>query len=586
MKKDLLKCLLLSMPLAGLFTACVDDSYNLSDIDTTTRFKVVDLVIPANIDPITLGDVIKIDGGSKIQNVNIGGQNFYALVEKGDFSSTPISIKGVKAVPTPISETRDPLSRIIGEQSSKRRLPEGEYLFRMQEIGKPFSYNAFNIDNAIVSIDAVETVPFTFSLNLEIQDENATIGSMLFQDLKIRLPKGLTAKTSTGSYDSESGIWTVPQVAVQSNRADISLEVTAIDFKTAGINILNDRSLDFKSEFIIEDGYVAITPKATSFQDEVMLIVNYGLSEFEVKSFSGSVQYSMDGFDIPNISLSNLPDFLKGEETHIEIANPQIYLQLNNPVSTVPLECSLGLTLSAVRYDHPTLDFSLDSPLVIGAAATNTTPLNFVLSPKNSGLSIPEGFDTNLKWQQFSTLGSVLTTPSSWTDRGLPNQIGITVDDPSVPVQSVKNLAIPQTFPAVEGKYEIMAPLALNDGSYVYYTEVRDGWNDEDVDEITVTQLTVTAHAVNNIPASISLVVYPVDKYGNIIDATVKSNVIPASSKSNLEIVLEGEIRHLDGIRLEAVLESNGSQTPLSKDQTLDLTDIRAKVSGYYDRKL
>ena len=39
-------------------TACVDDNYDLSDIDTTTRVSINDLVVPANIDEVTLGDII------------------------------------------------------------------------------------------------------------------------------------------------------------------------------------------------------------------------------------------------------------------------------------------------------------------------------------------------------------------------------------------------------------------------------------------------------------------------------------------------------------------------------------------------
>lgn len=38
---------------AVVTTGCVDDSYDLSDIDTTTRIEVKDLTIPVNIDAIT-----------------------------------------------------------------------------------------------------------------------------------------------------------------------------------------------------------------------------------------------------------------------------------------------------------------------------------------------------------------------------------------------------------------------------------------------------------------------------------------------------------------------------------------------------
>lgn len=58
----------------SLLTGCIDDSYDLSDVDTTTRVNINDLVLPVNIDPVTLGDVISIDPDSKIQTVSIGGK--------------------------------------------------------------------------------------------------------------------------------------------------------------------------------------------------------------------------------------------------------------------------------------------------------------------------------------------------------------------------------------------------------------------------------------------------------------------------------------------------------------------------------
>ena len=61
-------------------TACVDDNYDLSDIDTTTRVSINDLVVPANIDDVTLGDIITFDEESRIRAVTIDGKTFYALV--------------------------------------------------------------------------------------------------------------------------------------------------------------------------------------------------------------------------------------------------------------------------------------------------------------------------------------------------------------------------------------------------------------------------------------------------------------------------------------------------------------------------
>ena len=47
-----------------LFASCIDDKYDLGDIDTTVEVKVVDLVVPMNLDEITLSSLISLDEGS------------------------------------------------------------------------------------------------------------------------------------------------------------------------------------------------------------------------------------------------------------------------------------------------------------------------------------------------------------------------------------------------------------------------------------------------------------------------------------------------------------------------------------------
>lgn len=47
-----LHCYVATFPMLLLLTSCIDDNYDLSDVDTTSRINVNDLVLPVNIDPI------------------------------------------------------------------------------------------------------------------------------------------------------------------------------------------------------------------------------------------------------------------------------------------------------------------------------------------------------------------------------------------------------------------------------------------------------------------------------------------------------------------------------------------------------
>lgn len=72
-------------------TGCFDDSYDLEDIDTTAKIKVNNLVIPVNLDEITLSNIFDLDEESVVKDID----GIYAVSVDGDFSSDAITINAV-----------------------------------------------------------------------------------------------------------------------------------------------------------------------------------------------------------------------------------------------------------------------------------------------------------------------------------------------------------------------------------------------------------------------------------------------------------------------------------------------------------
>ncbi|MDE5633219.1 MAG: hypothetical protein K2I51_00940, partial [Muribaculaceae bacterium] len=107
-------CALAAVPVMVL-SGCVDDNYSLSDIDTTTRINVDNLVIPINLDEIHLSDILEIDDDSKIKIVTVGGKEFYAFSETGSFSSDDIFVEKIAADAPVLSPTSRTLSQVIAE---------------------------------------------------------------------------------------------------------------------------------------------------------------------------------------------------------------------------------------------------------------------------------------------------------------------------------------------------------------------------------------------------------------------------------------------------------------------------------------
>lgn len=569
---------------------CVNDDYDLSDIDTTSRISVEDLVIPANLDVVTLGDIITFDENSKIKPVTIDGRQFYALTETGDFESEPIEITKVMAPAPHPDPTEAWLDQLVPGRSKAPSIDPstGAITYVITEMGNSVYYNAGHIDDAIVSLDHI-TADISLSMQLQALNAGSSIKNIIFNDLVIQLPKGLDAEPSEGEYDHATGLWTIGHKETDATHASISIHATGVDFKAAGVGIDENHTFIYDGEFKILSGYLTITPDLHgSLPASLHFRVDYGMTDIEASAFSGIVNYKLDGLDIAPVSLGDIPDFLACEGTNITLANPQIYLQVNNPVADNGLHCTTGITLTAIREGGADLSFSPEAPITIPCNHGNGTPYNFVLTPDRDNFTAPDKFKNDLLYIYFPTLGHLLATPEGYPVTGLPQSIGIRLDDPQIPSQPVVDFGLGRSLPAVKGSYELLAPLALTKDSQIIYTETENGWNDEDVDAITITRLSLNATVTNSCPVGAELFAWPIDINGNRINGVeIKSSHLDANS-SDVPVTIEmtGTVQHLDGVIFEARLEGSSNNEALTPAQTIVVKNIRARVSGYYEKEL
>lgn len=573
--------------------ACVDDNYSLDDIDTTTRITVDNLTLPVNIDAVTLADVITYDDDSRIKPISMGGNEFYALTESGTFESEDIYIEHVTSDAPDLSDSYRNLQMVLDEPHAARAAADvpAKYVYHIVEMGNDFTYDSDDIDPAVEELYSAEIKPVVFSIDLRALNIDDDAENMTFTDLRISMPKGLTATTTHGTYDAATGIWLIDRYDVAGTQAFASLTATAIDFVANGVKIV-DHSMKFKSHFRVLDGYLTIEPKLVGgiprpLPETLEFTVKYGLTDLEVNSLTGRINYKLNGMDIAPVSLSDIPDFLSDPETKLMLENPQIYLQVNNPVADNSLDCRTGITLTANRPGSA-IDYRPDNGyFTIGYDKGEAGPYNFVLAPHSEGLSTPAQY-TNPTFVPFSTLGQILAGTGSVT--GIPESIGIHLDDPEIPSQDVVDFRLGRNLPGAKGSYELIAPLALGAGSSVVYSDRETGWNDDDVDAIVINTLRVRFTASNNCPLAVDLMAYPLDVEGKRLqglELATTATLEAGAQDQAMEIVLTGgEVRHLDGIEYVARVHAGTDGTALQPSQTIVLKNIRATVGGYYEKEL
>lgn len=97
-----------------------------------------------------------------------------------------------------------------------------------------------------------------------------------------------------------------------------------------------------KSKYFDASGNVYLARLVNDVPQSVAYSCNIDITDIEVETFSGTVRYDIEDIDIDPVEMNDLPDVLSQSGTDIKLANPQIYLSMNNPVGEYDLPSLLA----------------------------------------------------------------------------------------------------------------------------------------------------------------------------------------------------------------------------------------------------
>lgn len=546
-------------------TSCVDDDYDLTDIDSTVRLQVKELTIPVTLDPIEMSTVLSESDNIKIVN------GAYSVSETGRFTSSPVKINSIN------------LSfNTSGSVTTNIELPwnSGTQHPTDNEIFLPVSSDniSFNLQSNDVpsEIQSIEEIKGDFTLTFDIAFSSQSVRNL--KNGKIQLPKGLI--TDNANYNPSTGVFTISSKKLVNGKLTIVLNCTGINYAQSGASFdpMNHTAI-LSGNVRIISGDISIDNSTGNLPNSLSLTTSNHMSPISVKKFTGRIKYDIKGVNISDVDLSDLPDLLNQDGTQISLSNPQIYLNVENPLYTYGLGATASLSITkhfAPEQGSPEQTYSSDLINVSNAASSA-----YVLAPRKPD-QIAEGF-SNPTFVRFADLSEVLM------GNGLPRTLSIDLIDPQVYEQRVEDLVLGEELGIVNGTYDFVAPLQLNANSQVVYTTTEDGWNDDDVDKITVQTLIVKAIATSTVPFALHVEAYPIDVNGNKINNVEIVGADLGANCKNQELVIRitGEVTHLDGIHIVAKGYTSDNMTkPISPDQSLTLNNLKATVSGYYDTEL
>ena len=559
-------------PLAALaLTGCIDDGYDLSNIDTSSELTFKDLILPVNIDDVELSDVVDLNDNSKIKVMEIDGKKAYVITDKGAFSSDPIKVDrfSSKGAATDWDQVR--FSSASG--SGKLEYP----------VSQTLSFSFGNIDKAIVSAETVDCEPASLDIIIDASASGVPEGTTM-RGISMIVTPGLsiTSMPEGCAYDPDYGIMIVDQASFGSDgRIIIPLHFNAVNLVKATARFDDSsRTITVNSKIWLNEATV-LAADGSELPSETNAAMKTDISDINVTAFSGELNYPLQGhgLDIPPINLDYFPYFFSEPGTDLKLVNPQLYMSLDNPLWQSYATIESGVEMVANRYDGTTATYSAEDMLRVGNALQDERQ-NFVLSPKEpKGADVPEDYRRMLQHVQFTSLQDVLSGGR------VPYSIDVRLKDPRAFQQSVSGFSLGTVYKGIEGTYEFFAPMTLKngeDGSQIIYHTHRTGWK-SDIAKFTIDSLKIEADVNSTIPLGGYLIATPVDSEGKLMDVNLEGAQVDAKAfDQHVTVTASGVITDLNGIDFIAIIRPGNREETLGPDQKIELKNIRIKANGKY----
>lgn len=565
---------LLSFPLWTV--SCVDNKYDLDkDIDMTVNVGGEHLTIPAgSSDTAYLSKIIEVEEGDILQPD--AATRVYHLTKKDDIDVKPTTVNEVT-----IDETTTNLSSI--EIVNATSLTDEEVLAPVTTSGD-FEAKSNNIDEALKELGALHAkAPVDLILTIDFQKEQSlNFTRVQANKLKIVFPDYIVFKAEEGIQGHE--LILDGQVLSENGKSySRTLKVEGYEFgENTGFGkepVNGTLTIDGK---ISMEGDVVTS--GVSGSGTLSLVPTAVLGEMTINSVRGVIQPNIKA-ETTDIELNDLPDFLKDEETRLDITNPVILLRADNPLET-PVEVDAVLT--------PMKDNAqIDGKEVKVGSGNGKTPVVLasgenVIALSRTGECTIEGVTSNVKVEDINNL---LET--------IPDDIMVDLK-PVVRNEEYYTAKLGWSY-EMPSSYEVDVPLSFEQGLNIVYNDSIQDLNKDlnDLDKVGLKNVKVILSVDNAIPLKLQLKAENVqikDVYGNELSAVKKTieedkqyvaesadGEKPATSELVLNLTSDDTafLSKIDRIcfKLTAV-PGSATGVPLKDTQWLKITSIKLSVPG------
>lgn len=562
--------LLLSFPLWTV--SCVDNKYDLDkDIDMTINVGGEHLTIPAgSSDTAYLSKIIEVEEGDILQPD--AATRVYHLTKRDDIDVDPTTVKEV----TISSANTDLKQELVGSDDGGSGSKTTEL-----DVKNNLRAEASDIDEALIELGALGAkTPTSLTLAFEfLNTGNLTFGSVTAKNLEIQLPDFLMFEKG----EVEEGNKLILNNEELKNAQKV-LHVIGYQFGgKAGEGEIPD-----KNRTITINGLVTmqgqVVTSGINGSGSLTMTLDVTLEEMTANSVTGVIQPEIKA-ETTNIELNDLPDFLKDEETRMDITNPVILLRAENQLET-PVEVDAVLTPMKGNAQIDGKEVKVGSgygktPVVLASGKN-------VIALSRTGECTIEGVTSNVKVEDINDL---LET--------IPDDIEVDLQ-PVVRNEGYYTAELGRAY-EMPSSYEVDVPLSFEQNLNIVYNDSVQDLNKDlnDLDKVILKKANVLLTVDNAIPLKLQLKPENVlikDVYGNELTAVKKTieedkqyvtestdGEKPVTSELVLNLTSEDTafLSKIDRIcfKLTAV-PGSATGVPLKNTQWLKVTSIKLSVPG------
>lgn len=557
--------------------SCVDNKYDLDkDIDMTINVGGEHLTIPAgSSDTAYLSKIIEVEEGDILQPD--ATTRVYHLTKKDNIDVEPTTVKEVT-----ISETTTKLeeTKIVNTTSSliNEDVTEG-----INTLGD-FKAESNNIDEALKELGSLYAkTPVDLILTIDFANTgDLSFAKVKANNLKIIFPDYIVFKAEEGIQGHEL-ILDGQVLSENGSSYSRTLKVEGYKFsENAGAGKKpNGGTLTIEGVISMEGEVVTSGVSGTGI---LSLVPKTVLREMTANSVTGVIQPEIKA-ETTNIELNDLPDFLKDEETRMDITNPVILLRAENQLET-PVEVDAVLTPMKGNAQIDGKEVKVGSgygktPVVLASGKN-------VIALSRTGECTIEGVTSNVKVEDINNL---LET--------IPDDIEVDLQ-PVVRNEGYYTAELGRAY-EMPSSYEVDVPLSFEQNLNIVYNDSVQDLNKDlnDLDKVILKKANVLLTVDNAIPLKLQLKPENVlikDVYGNELTAVKKTieedkqyvtestdGEKPVTSELVLNLTSEDTafLSKIDRIcfKLTAV-PGSATGVPLKDTQWLKVTSIKLSVPG------